>query len=76
MTESSQALRVAVGGLGAIGLAVARRLDEGLPGQELVAVSARDREAAAQRLSDFRRPVPVVASSFTTAALACGASLA
>jgi aspartate dehydrogenase len=60
MTDTSQTLRVAIGGLGAIGLAVARRLDEGLPGLELVAVSARDREAAAQRISDFRRPVPVV----------------
>ena len=34
--------RVAIGGLGAIGLKVARRLDEGIPGLDLVAVSARD----------------------------------
>jgi aspartate dehydrogenase len=60
MTEKPQTLRVAVGGLGAIGLAVARRLDQGLPGLELVAVSARDREAGAARLSDFRQPVPVL----------------
>lgn len=62
MTQGKQApLRVAVGGFGAIGRQVARALDRGVPGLELVAVSARDREAAARRLSDFSRPVPVVA---------------
>ncbi|MFQ5775522.1 MAG: aspartate dehydrogenase [Kiloniellaceae bacterium] len=54
-------LRVAVGGLGAIGMPVARRLDEGLPGLELVAVSARDRTRAARKLRGCRRAVPVVA---------------
>jgi aspartate dehydrogenase len=53
-------LRVAIAGLGAVGLAVAAALDTGIPGCELVAVSARDREAAAQRLSHLSRPVPVL----------------
>ncbi len=62
MTEAKQApLRVAVGGFGAIGRRVARTLDRGVPGLQLVAVSARDREAASQRLTGFERPVPVVA---------------
>ena len=62
MTEAEQApLRVAVGGFGAIGRQVARALDRGIPGLRLAAVSARDREAAAARLSDFAQPVPVVA---------------
>ncbi len=62
MTEANQApLRVAVGGFGAIGRQVARALDRGIPGLQLVAVSARNREAAAQRLTGFEQPVPVVA---------------
>ncbi|MDJ0936130.1 MAG: aspartate dehydrogenase [Kiloniellales bacterium] len=62
MTEAKQApLRVAVGGFGAIGRQVARALDRGIPGLQLVAVSARNREAAAQRLTGFEQPVPVVA---------------
>ncbi len=58
--EAGAPLRVAIGGLGAIGLAVARALDSGIPGLELVAVSARDRDKAARNLESFRRPVPVV----------------
>lgn len=53
--------RVAIAGLGAVGLALARALDAGIPGCTLVAVSARDREAAAARLAGLSRPVPVVA---------------
>lgn len=53
-------LRVAIGGLGAIGLAVARRLDQGIPGLRLVAVSARDRAAAAAKLQGFASPPPVL----------------
>ena len=53
--------RLAIAGLGTIGLAVARRIDAGeLPGMVLTAVSARDREAAAKRLSDFRSPPKVL----------------
>ena len=61
MTEQWTApLRVAVGGFGAIGVPVARALDRGIPGLELVAVSARDKEGAAAKQGDFRKPVPVV----------------
>jgi aspartate dehydrogenase len=54
-------VRVAVAGLGAIGLAVAEALDRGISGCVLTAVSAQDRAKAAQRLSGFKHPVPVVA---------------
>jgi aspartate dehydrogenase len=54
------ALRVAVAGLGAIGLKVAQALDKGIPGCVLTAVSANDRSKAAERLSRFNRAVPVV----------------
>jgi len=60
MAANTKGYRVAIGGLGSIGLKVARRLDEGIPGLELVAVSARDREAAAGRIADFKRKVPVL----------------
>lgn len=53
-------LRVAIGGLGAIGLPVANRLDAGIDGLRLVAVSARDPERAQARIADFRDPVPVL----------------
>lgn len=54
---------VAIGGFGAIGMAVARKLDEGIDGLRLSAVAARDREAAAFRMQNFRNPVPVVAAA-------------
>jgi aspartate dehydrogenase len=60
MSDSAKTYRVAIGGLGVIGLKVARRLDEGIPGLTLVAVSARRREAAAERVADFRTPPPVL----------------
>ncbi len=54
-------LRVAIAGLGAVGTAVAERLDRGIEGLVLAAVSARDLEAARERLARrLRRPVPVV----------------
>ncbi|HTB01501.1 MAG TPA: aspartate dehydrogenase [Bradyrhizobium sp.] len=55
------ALRIAVAGLGAIGLKVAEALDRGIPGCELAAVSANGLAKAAQRLSHLDRPPPVVA---------------
>ena len=54
-------LRVAIAGLGAIGLKLAEALDRGIPGCELAAVSANDLSKAAKRLSHLKRPVPVVA---------------
>jgi aspartate dehydrogenase len=49
-----------LGGLGAIGGALARRLDRGLPGLRLAAVSARDVARAERRLAGLGMPVPVV----------------
>ena len=61
VTETPRpALTVAVGGLGAIGLPVARRLDAGMEGLRLVAVAARDRDKAQAKMADFAAPVPVV----------------
>jgi aspartate dehydrogenase len=53
-------LRVAIGGFGAIGAAVARRLDRGIDGLALAAVSARDAARAGAAMADFARPVPVL----------------
>ncbi|HZS34945.1 MAG TPA: aspartate dehydrogenase [Methylomirabilota bacterium] len=53
-------LTVAVGGFGAIGRAVARHLDAGIPGLTLTAVSARDVARATARVAGLARPVPVV----------------
>jgi aspartate dehydrogenase len=59
--NNNDPLRVAVAGLGAIGLEVARRIDAGdLPGIALVAVSARDRTRAERRLSGFCAPPQVL----------------
>lgn len=53
-------LKVAIGGLGAIGMKVARTLDEGgIPGCRLVAVSAGDKDRARQRVADFNSPPDV-----------------
>jgi aspartate dehydrogenase len=53
-------LRVAIGGLGAIGLNVVRALDQGIDGLQLVAVAARHRDAAMQKLAGLNHPVPVL----------------
>jgi aspartate dehydrogenase len=53
-------LRVGLGGVGAIGGALARRLDQGVPGLRLVAVSAGDIERAEKRIAKLETPVPVV----------------
>jgi aspartate dehydrogenase len=48
-------LKLGIGGLGAIGLAVARRVDQGaIPGLMLAAVSARDHEKARSRIRDLK----------------------
>jgi aspartate dehydrogenase len=53
--------KVAIAGLGAIGLVVARRLAEGaVPGMELAAVSARDHAKAKETLAAAGIHVPVV----------------
>jgi aspartate dehydrogenase len=58
--QRSDELRVALGGFGAIGGALAQRLDRGLPGLRLAAVSANDVARAERRLAALSRPVPVV----------------
>jgi aspartate dehydrogenase len=61
MTQASRTpLRVAIAGLGAIGMEIARSLDRGIPGYVLAAGSASDRDKAAERLATLARPVPVV----------------
>ena len=53
-------LRVAIGGFGAIGKAVARRIDEGIEGLSLAAVSALDVARAEAAMAGFACRVPVV----------------
>ncbi len=54
-------VKVAIGGLGAIGLEVARCLDAGgIPGMALGAVAVRDQEKARRNTAAFRRPVGLV----------------
>jgi aspartate dehydrogenase len=52
---------VAIGGLGAIGLPLARALDAGIEGLTLVAVAARDHSKAEASLARFRTKPRVVA---------------
>ena len=52
-------LTVSIGGLGAIGWPVAQALDAGIRGLRLVAVSARDRGAAKDKLGGLSNKVPV-----------------
>ncbi len=56
----SRELRVAIGGFGAIGKVVARRLDQGIEGLALAAVSARDTARAKIAMAGFARKAPVV----------------
>jgi aspartate dehydrogenase len=59
-SPADKPLSVAIGGLGAIGLPVARRLAQGLPGFRLAAVSARDAARAEKRLAAAGIAAPVV----------------
>ena len=52
--------RVAIAGYGAIGKAVAQRLDQGIEGLALAAVSARDVARAEAAMTGLLRPAPVV----------------
>ena len=61
MPETGSPINLAIAGLGAIGMSVARAVDNGaVPGVRLVAVSARDRENARLRCADFATPPDVV----------------
>lgn len=55
-----QVRKVAVAGLGAVGMRVAQALSGGINGLELVAVSAADVERARDRLSGFPKVPPVL----------------
>jgi aspartate dehydrogenase len=55
MAAKPQPLSLAIAGLGAIGLAVARRVDAGaIPGLELAAVAARDHDKARKAIATLR----------------------
>lgn len=51
---------VAIAGLGAIGLPLARALDAGVDGLSLIAVAVRDHAKAAANLAEFRKPPRIV----------------
>ncbi len=53
-------LKVAIGSLGTIGYNVAGRLDKGIDGLELTAVSANNTSRAVEKVSVFRTPPTVV----------------
>jgi aspartate dehydrogenase len=54
-------LRLAIAGLGAIGLTVARRIDAGgVPGLALAAAAVRDRDKVRRATADFRDPPRLV----------------
>ena len=55
-------LRVGLAGLGAVGLDVARRIEAGIPGLVLTAVSVRDRDKARRNLPQVGDRIPVVAA--------------
>jgi aspartate dehydrogenase len=52
--------RVAIAGFGAVGKVVAERLDRGIEGLALAAVSARDTARAEAAMAAFARPIPVL----------------
>jgi len=56
------ALKVGIAGLGAVGLNVARRLEEGIPGLVLAAVAVRDRDKARRNLPGVGERIPIVAA--------------
>lgn len=59
--QSISPIRVAIGGLGAIGKALARRLADGsVPGVTLAAVSAKNQDKARKFVNTLRHPVPVL----------------
>jgi aspartate dehydrogenase len=59
--HSRPALRVGLAGLGAVGLGVARKLEVGIPGLTLAAVSVRDADRARRELPRVGGDLPVVA---------------
>jgi aspartate dehydrogenase len=60
VTNKGAGMTVAIGGLGSIGLLLARALDKGVDGLRLIAVAARDRAKAEANLQGFRSPPKIV----------------
>ncbi len=60
MNSASHTYRVGIGGFGSIGQVIAKHLDNGITGLELTAVSANDRDKAAQNMAGFKNPVPAI----------------
>jgi aspartate dehydrogenase len=58
---AKQVKKVAIGGLGAIGAVLAKKIDEGMEGLELAAISGRDVAKAERFAASLKRPVPVLA---------------
>lgn len=61
MPANRGTIRVALAGLGAVGMKLASALQEGIAGLQLTAVSANDRSKAETRLAEIGIHVPVVA---------------
>src|SRR5580700_501923 len=55
-------LKIGLGGLGAVGLDVARRVEAGIPGLVLTAVSVRDQDKARRNLPQVGDRIPIVAA--------------
>ena len=60
LLNKSKPLQVAIGSLGTVGSAVAYRLDQGIEGLALSAVSARDTRKASKRMRQFKIQVPIL----------------
>jgi aspartate dehydrogenase len=60
MQKTGAPLRVAIAGLGAVGLKLAEEIDKGIPGLKLVAVSAKNIDAAKERLHHLKALPQVV----------------
>jgi aspartate dehydrogenase len=58
--DARATLRIAIAGMGAIGLEIANALNQGIAGCELTAVSGRNLDKARDAVAGFRKPVQVV----------------
>ena len=53
-------MKVGIAGFGSIGKVVGKALDQGIEGLELAAISVRNIERGLNRMSGFKKPVPVL----------------
>lgn len=67
--QNTKVLKVGIAVLGTVGKSVAKAIDNGLPGLQLTAVAARNKEKAQDWLSQLSRPVAIM--SFEEMADAC-----